>query len=952
MVMVALVRTMIVLLVAPTLVAACLLMCAPHGRSEQAAGRWPATERANLAAEPVAQPTEHLPSKDNSSSANQNATTSDELCDFNGQSLRIAVSPQPPFVDCLQDLFGEWMCNGSNIEVIRVLEQRLNFKSSWVVLANSHHEDHLETMKISSPSKGASRWRDRKKETAASGANDRSKELEAKSAPQPTGLFGLVGSGRVLLGANGFMKTLDRRDENIIISEPFDSFRLHFLLSKSVRDHEHIFVKPFTLNAWLAILASAASVVPMLYLLNTTSYYYSLLDDRHLRGLSLKSCLRFAGQRLQHSWRAAKKCKRKRGSRSLSSSSSSSELSLEEVLNGTSLATKFGPSNQKNYSNNLPLVLQTTQVHGEARRQRRLARRKWALERRRARRLGRKQRVNARSGFSSLAYIVWYVVASLANQGGETEDLPKANSTRMLIAFWWLYLIVICAIHSGILTAILTFPKQNDFIQTLDDFLNLESNERASLRLSVDKYSELAHLLADADNLHKSPLQQLIQNNGANRANDRSPGSQVGMQTGISYVNFERHKQRILDEVQQGRAAFMEEKSTIVEIITQEYFDSKQSKCLFKASRYPIDVIPMSLLMSKKLPKQCVRSINLTLRRIAKTGLAQKWRRKFESSGNDCLNSVIINAGDVDKIELKHVVLAFWLLSLGLVVGLLGLLGEIAWLFLVEDESDDEEATSGDDSSLDTFKTRSSDESSSGDSDRVQLGFRRAQVATMQGSTVAPGFHVAPSAGHVHGIALATGHHQQVKMIRSLRARGTQLKSIMRRMRRQQKGGPIAAKASLLAPELVLTLSPSIGMDLDADILAESEHQLRLNADEIFPTLQAEFQARRALERRRRREAKLAQRRNRRVQKTVDFLKHLHSGRIYTKTIKTRMRRVSTVFAGHFGGQHTIQPQPTPVSHSLGPRVVASPTDNCGAQRATIRRRRGTSTGGRVAPSE
>lgn len=761
-------------------------------------------------------------------SEDQDISPVEQQCNFRGQSLRIAVSPQPPFVNCLQDVYGDWLCNGSNIELIQVLERRLNFRANWVVLANSNHEDDIKS-RPSKPQLG----RTLSSERMASGNRP-----TGPYVPQISGVFNLVATGRVLMSANGVMRTLDRSSHNLIVSEPFDSFKLHFLLSKSVRDHDHLFIKPFNAQSWLAILASAALIVPIFYLINSTSFHYSIQDDRPLRDLSLWQCLR---------WRL----KAAFGMGALASSrrrSSSSSSSLDQEL---SRVFQIETSLDKSPSAIGLAIARPLHIPGVSERRRRVAMRRWANERRRALKLGRR---NRNSGFFKVAYIIWYVVASLANQGGETEDLPRADSTRILVAFWWLYLIVICAIHSGILTAILTFPKQIDFIQTLDDYLNLDSSDRDSLRLSVDKNSELAHLLVNFENLHKSPLQLL--------RNQSVP---------VTFVNFQRHRQRILDDVQQGRSAFMEEKSTIAQIISQEYYDSRQSTCLYKFSRYPIDVIPMSLILSKNMSAICITTINRTLKRILKTGLAQKWRRNYESPGNDCLNTVVINAGDVDKIELKHVMLALWLLCLGILIGLLFLIAEIVWLFMIEDEDEDDDEDDNDDdltvSSLasSNFSSSSScslDSASYDSSDNIRLGFRRAIMPI----------------------------DQQLESIRSLKAKKMPVRTVWRKIRRHHKRnlGPV--------PKITFSMG---GPDEQEDeksrrnsSASRSVVLMVVDEREGFKEVK-EIRARHLQERRARRMARDADRRAKRIQKTFDLLKRLHGGKVYSSRLKNRVRRMS-----------------------------------------------------------
>jgi hypothetical protein len=790
-----------------------------------------------------------------------------EMCDFKGNSLKVAVSPQPPFVDCLQDMYGDWVCNGSNIELIHVLERLLNFKADWIVMANNHMDE--EPAEVGRP------WN--KRPGTSIHHDDDDKPESFSNQAQMSAVIGLIATGRAMLGANGFMKTIDRSARSLIVSEPFDTFRLHLLLSKSVSDHDHIFIKPFRASAWLAILCSAALIVPIFYFINTTTYYYVLQVDEQLRKISLTDC-----------WNHYKRIIMSNYSipfiQARSASLTPSDLSFDKKINAMLMiepkngrlrsdselaleASSLELSRMGSFRFALPLQPFAATEQSEAtlsRRNWKLTKRHWAVERKRAKRLARQ---NARSGFFNVAYVIWYVVASLSNQGGETEDLPQADSTRILIAFWWLYLIVICAIHSGILTAILTFPKQHDFIA---DYMNLNPIELAGLHLSVDKHSELAHLLADSDNLHKSSLQLLKE-----------------YDVPVSHVNFRRNRQRILDSIQVGRTALIEEISTIKQIITREYYDSKRTKCLFTSSRYPLDVIPMSLVFSRRMPNSCVRMINTTLARVMQSGLARKWRLKFESPGNDCLNTVDINAGDVDKVELKHVILAFWLLAGGAGIGLVFLVAEIVWLFTIGDDEDDDgelsDTDSGSEVALSSYAVSLSSSSTStntltsDESDRVRLGFRRALMPL----------------------------ESKLKAIRSFRAKHLHVGTLIRKTRRLQKRHIHEAqrRRSDLTPRIIFTVDIDRNTNDDDDQLEDrdrwAEDQIVLDENDGLKEVK-EFYAKRMEEKRSKRSAREAERRAKRIQKTVQLVKRVHEGHIYSDRLKKRVRRLSHSFTGPF----------------------------------------------------
>lgn len=738
-------------------------------------------------------------------------------CNFDGKIMKVALSPQPPFVNCAQNLYGEWNCNGSNIEVLEVLAERLNFKPELVVLTMSQWGSKPETNSNESHANSL----------------DQQEPIKQKS-PEYTGVLGLVAKGRALMSANGLIETSDRQD--LLLSQPFDMFRLHLLLSKSVREHDHIFIKPFSPQTWAAILISALLVVPIFYFINSTTGYYLLQEDKSLSRLPLWVCIRVVAKQIfdRHNHKQHLRPKQR-----------------QLVSSKFPLSSSFSSSSSSSFDNEIDqlasapialIELSTTRARPSAMRptvskhQRRMMHQKWAMDRKRARRLAR---VSQTSGFSKVAYLVWYVVSSLANQGGETEDLPGANSTRILVAFWWLYLIVVVAIHSGILTAILTFPKQNDYIQTLEDYLDLSAYERALMRLSVARNSELSHYLEDIKNFQKSPLQLII-----DKAITESPG-QEPTELPFEHVDFLGHRARVLDDIQAGHRALIEEKSTIDQIVTREFFDHKPPLCLFKSSKFAIDIIPMRFALSKSLiTPTCLDAINSILKNILKTGLAIKWRRRYEAQGNDCLNTVIINAGDVDKIEYRHVKAAFWLLGVGLMIGSVALILELVWLFTIDDEDDEEDDQNSDEESTTESLSLTSDSSDTDSDDDVKLGHRI--MYPMQ--------------------------------VRSM--------DIKRKLKRFKAKHPTDTLGALDLADKIPDI-PTIVLPLE----------LNTNLVDQLHTEQIDIEKKKDAKKQKR-QAKAAEKRSRRLKRTLDLVKRLQDGKIYSQKLKQRARRASHAIIG------------------------------------------------------
>ena len=73
---------------------------------------------------------------------------------------------------------------------------------------------------------------------------------------------------------------------------------------------------------------------------------------------------------------------------------------------------------------------------------------------------------NGPGGLSKLSNCFWYCYGSVLGQGGTM--LPEADSGRVLIGFWWIFVIVTVTTYSGNLVAFLTFPRMELSLEVIE----------------------------------------------------------------------------------------------------------------------------------------------------------------------------------------------------------------------------------------------------------------------------------------------------------------------------------------------------------------------------------------------------------------------------------------------------------------------------------------------------
>ncbi|XP_076314970.1 putative glutamate receptor [Tachypleus tridentatus] len=214
---------------------------------------------------------------------------------------------------------------------------------------------------------------------------------------------------------------------------------------------------------------------------------------------------------------------------------------------------------------------------------------------------------------------LWYLFGTIIQQG---HLPPLFNGTKLIVAGWWFFAIVLFNTYNGALVSFLSVPKQMKTIDSLAELVDQKNIKWTFLK----------------DSAHQDLFSQ-------------SSNSTVYRQIGKGATELVTSSEEGLDLVLTGQYAFIKEKSYLDVIMSQDY--QKTNFCRVHIAKEEFFKVGFGIALQKNSPY--LEIFNLEVMKMIQTGLLEKWRQRYWPKRQDCKDNVKeqrIGLGDLQGIFL------------------------------------------------------------------------------------------------------------------------------------------------------------------------------------------------------------------------------------------------------------------------------------------------------------
>ncbi|KAL0269534.1 UNVERIFIED_CONTAM: hypothetical protein PYX00_007235 [Menopon gallinae] len=235
-----------------------------------------------------------------------------------------------------------------------------------------------------------------------------------------------------------------------------------------------------------------------------------------------------------------------------------------------------------------------------------------------------------KGGLQTVSNCIWYMYGALLQQGG--TYLPMADSGRLIVGTWWLYVLVVVTTYSGNLVAFLTFPRIDDPINTIAELVS----RKGSVTWGMIAGSPVDIRLKAATDPKYREL----------------------------YDNAEIHSKQdalVIDRVRKGEHVYIDWKTNLLFLMKREFIET--GRCDFSLGTEEFLEEQVAMIVAQGNPY--LARIDEEIKRIHRVGLIYKWLEDYLPKKDKCWSTNRMSEVTSHTVNMSDMQGSFFVLFLG-----------------------------------------------------------------------------------------------------------------------------------------------------------------------------------------------------------------------------------------------------------------------------------------------
>nr|QHA94733.1 ionotropic receptor 93a-1 [Pardosa pseudoannulata] len=242
-------------------------------------------------------------------------------------------------------------------------------------------------------------------------------------------------------------------------------------------------------------------------------------------------------------------------------------------------------------------------------------------------------------GLSTVFRCLWLIFGAMLNQGG--VHLPVTNSARLVLASWWLAVLVIMATFSANLIAFLAFPETRWIVKTLQDLV-----QHNTIQLVIKEGCPVLEDFQESNlDIYTKIRQTFLENPKRGKVITSS-------------------RETITEDVIDGKCVFIDDINFLTGMVDQDYKDVGRCRMTISPHRFS----RMDLALGFRRGSSLLPLVNKEIQQMLENGVFAHWLSNVSQHRDECFN-FINNFHGQSEITLEDLQGPFYLLAIGLVFG-------------------------------------------------------------------------------------------------------------------------------------------------------------------------------------------------------------------------------------------------------------------------------------------